>query len=261
MPVTPFLDDDVQTVRTEQEFRQARASREEQVIYFRRPRGGTHSGWILWSDSQTGKRSDMIIRGFMPITKYGHICDEDKHENGRTFLTYGAWGPILCHPDGPAEFPLEQILTYRWYSEEGLRASCNGLLPNNKQPMRLFPQLNEFVRDGGEITEYPCPECSDKNYLQALHLARHLRNAHDWDRMDILQWGTSIGVDFSREFKARRMDIQLVPVGPEEFIHEAEPTVPVKMADAPSRNMVKPCIFCSKAKIGWCKKHPPAGVA
>lgn len=166
--------------------------RNPDVIYYRNKKG-----WITWGDTQASKQLDMIRKGCTPLPKYGNITYSED-----------LWGPILRHPDGPAEFPLEQVLTYRWYNPKRLpdlrrietisQGKTSEYVRVGEQPKIKFPQLK-----GVSITEYPCPEnCSrggeDLNYHNPLHLGTHLRVAHEYDRSEILKYGAEMGIDFSK---------------------------------------------------------------
>lgn len=162
--------------------------RDERVIYYRKS-GGLEDGWIVWGDSESGtKLRDATIRGMQPLFKYGAItCFLDKAQKEPD--PAGIWGPILRHPDGPAEFPIEQIVAFRWHTDppvSGVR----------------FPQLQ-----GTKITQYQCPECSrapfgelkrgDEVILSAIQsLGNHLTIMHKWDRLALLRWGDRVGIDF-----------------------------------------------------------------
>jgi len=161
----------------------------DEVIYYRRPVDGEHNaGWITHGDSISGtKFKDMVSRGFEPLMKYGSINTKANEARG-----WGIWEPILSHPDGPAEFPLEQIVISRWYKPD----QC-------PVPTVRFPQLR-----GVKIVEYRCPECSrppfpelkkdDAVLVSAVgSLGNHLRIMHKWDRLSLLGYGDRVGIDFN----------------------------------------------------------------
>lgn len=174
----------------------------EVVIYYRRPMKGEHAGWITWGDSQPSKRADMVLRGFEPLPQFGRIAT-----GVLAFDQYGVWGPILTHPRGPAVFPAEQVITFRWYDPEQVGDPWRPI-PNVK-----FPQLK-----GQKIVEFDCPECSDRVFAKALHLARHLRNTHDYDRSEIIKLGEELGIDFTKEFTV---------AGKREFTYQDDAPLPV----------------------------------
>ena len=180
----------------------------DSVIYYRRPflsRDGEraeNAGWITWADSLSGtKLRDYEYRGFTPLRKYGAMNDEDrlnetlgrgKRENWtkRQFDGEWIWGAILRHPDGPAEFPLDQIMALRWYEPENCPI-------RDIKPAELFPQLR-----GHKVKKYRCPQCSRPfaavdGVGAAAPFANHLRIMHDYDMVNILTFGERIGIDFT----------------------------------------------------------------
>lgn len=164
----------------------------DEVIYYRRPVDGEHNaGWITHADSISGtKFRDFVSRGFEPLMKYGRINSKVNEAKG-----WGIWEPILSHPDGPAEFPLEQIVISRWYKPKSRGGEC-------PIPTR-FPQLL-----GVKIVEYKCPECSRAPFPElkkdgvvlvsaVADLGNHLRIMHKWDRLSLLGYGDRVGIDFN----------------------------------------------------------------
>ena len=164
----------------------------DRVIYYRRPVGEdkADSGWIVWGDSASGtKLQDFAIRGFEPLMKYGRINDpktEKRAEEESWSMERRVWHAILSHPDGPAEFPVEQIITFHWYRPE--------LCP---EPGVRFPQLS------GKVREYRCPECNRQPFIDVngvggiTNLASHLRILHRWDRTNLMAYGERVGIDFN----------------------------------------------------------------
>ena len=180
----------------------------DSVIYYRRPfltRDGdpaANAGWITWADSLSGtKLRDYEYRGFTPLRKYGPLNDEDrlnetlhraKKENWtkRQFDNEWIWGAILRHPDGPAEFPLDQIMAFRWY--EPAQCPLRGV-----NPVELFPQLR-----GHKVKIHRCPQCARTfaavdGFGAAEPFANHLRIMHEYDMVNILNFGQRIGIDFT----------------------------------------------------------------
>jgi len=167
-----------------------RGGKMDRAMYYRRPDKGQHRQWLV-VDSRTMLES-FQIRGFEPLFKYGYIPytdpDAKDDEGNHTLPLTSPWKPILQHPDGPKEFPVEQIISARWYIAE----EC----PVPGAP-GIFPQLA-----GNKITHYPCPEC-DRAAFQAVnglggirHLATHLRLIHEWDRVSLMRYGEKVGIDF-----------------------------------------------------------------
>ncbi|KKK75451.1 hypothetical protein LCGC14_2873550, partial [marine sediment metagenome] len=84
--------------------------------YYRRPNEGEDAGWIIVGPvSGNGTAvADFIRRGFEPLHKYGRIPHDEP----------SPWKTILSHPDGPGEFPVDQIMTARWFAVEGQKNQC-----------------------------------------------------------------------------------------------------------------------------------------
>lgn len=147
----------------------------EKEMYYRRPLTGEHAGWIVVAGSIGGTQvQDRIERGFEPMYKYRTIPHNEQNP----------WRTILEHEDGPAEFPLEQIMTLRWWKEPPIEGVH-------------FPQLS-----GHKVKEYRCPQC-DRAPFAALDgeggiepLARHLRIMHSWDTRQLSTYGEKMGINF-----------------------------------------------------------------
>ena len=168
----------------------------EKCLYYRHPdvwnqgqpneARNRQAGWIVWAGNNSDRMRDMMLRGFTPLLKFG-VCQRTEswsREAQGTPDQYGPWGAILMHTEGPAAFPASQVLTYRWYDPKHCPV-----------PGTVFPQL-----DGAEITEFTCPDCTDRSFREALHLSRHLRSLHDWSVDDVVKFGEAMGMDFRREF-------------------------------------------------------------
>jgi hypothetical protein len=163
----------------------AEQRREEFVGYYAKPqvwvtgKGQTtpnrYAGWITTMDTQSNKFINYIRRGFVPLPQFGRVTD-----------SFELWTPMLSHRDGPAAFPKEQVIIYRWYNADNLPGSMKGR-------DLYFPQLV-----GVEIEEYDCPECNMVSFFEPFELARHLRNHHDYDRAELLALGSALGIDFSK---------------------------------------------------------------
>ena len=179
-------------------------ARSERVCYYRLPQrtpsGAPHkqAGWISWGDTQEGVKLGKLVRGQIPLEQFGFIRTKRSEEDpDGPFELHGHWGPILCHRDGPREFPVSQIMAYHWYDAERLRIALHGGIPSTlrvRDGMVLWPQLS-----GQDIRIFACPECGDWRAIEAVFLARHLRIHHDYDRADIIAFGSQYGVDFATE--------------------------------------------------------------
>ena len=181
-------------------FAQPNAGAGDQIIYYRRPRKGEDAGWIVFGDSLSGtKLRDFVKRGFEPLMQFGLV-----NSNARDRERFGdsshpadptmtparyEWEGILTHPDGPAAFPVEQIVAYRWYRPEFCPV-----------PDAHFPQLV-----GKEIIEYTCPErCGRPPFVSVDgiggigQLRQHLRIMHAWDQANMQAYGARVGIDFNK---------------------------------------------------------------
>src|SRR3990167_7081170 len=140
--------------------------------------------------------------GGRPLSsEYAKWNDEDrlnetlhraKKENWtkRQFDNEWIWGAILRHPDGPAEFPLDQIMAFRWY--EPAQCPLRGV-----NPVELFPQLRAH-----NVKIHRCPQCARTfaavdGFGAAEPFANHLRIMHEYDMVNILNFGERIGIDFT----------------------------------------------------------------
>ena len=177
-------------------------NRSERVCYYRtpmkKPNGQRHEqgGWIGWDQTQESIQLRKVMRGYIPLQQYG-LVDRERDPDG-VFERYGPWGRLLTNPDGIKELPASQIIAYFWYDADVLRDSLQGSIPPTlkvKNGMVLWPQLK-----GMNLRVFVCPECTNKRYNEPIHLARHLRNWHDYDRQDIMAFGKEQGVDFATEF-------------------------------------------------------------
>lgn len=174
----------------------------DQIIYYRKP-----NGWITWGDSLSGsKQRDFTLRGFEPLHRYGTIntVERDLRVFGSKASPVAVefrdltpsevkaryiWEQILTHPDGPSEFPVEQIVAYRWYRPD-----------NCPVPDAYFPQLQ-----GHKIRELTCPEhCGRAAFVELdgiggiSTLRQHLRVMHEWDQANLQAYGERVGIDFNK---------------------------------------------------------------
>lgn len=209
MTLATSLDQDEALISTARSMFANQRARSERVCYYRTPQltpnGAPHkqAGWITWGDTQEGVKLGKLVRGQIPLERpYGYIRAKAREEDpDGPFELHGHWGPILCHPSGPSEFPASQILAYHWYDAERLRQALRGQIPatlrtkvTDRGEMVLWPQLS-----GQDLRVFACPECGDWRSLEAVILARHLRIHHDYDRADIIAFGTQYGIDFATE--------------------------------------------------------------
>lgn len=175
----------------------------DSVIYYRKP-----NGWITWGDSLSGtKLHDFVYRRFEPMMQFGRINSPEREvrafgakgspqtlefreaARANRFQELYLWEEILTHPDGPAQFPVEQVVAYGWYRPE-----------NCPVPDAYFPQLV-----GVKIRELNCPErCGRRPFVEVdglggiTSLRQHLRIMHKWDQANLLAYGDRVGIDFNK---------------------------------------------------------------
>jgi hypothetical protein len=169
----------------------------------------------------------MIAKGNQPLPQFGIIAYSED-----------LWGPILRHPDGPALFPVEQVLTYRWYRKDMLPdlrpivQQGRDLVRSGVQPRVAFPQLV-----GVKIVEFPCPEPCTRSFHSPLHLGGHLRVMHGYDRSEILKYGDAMGIDFSKVPGGKAIieyDGAEAAEAAAEIVADAEPEFEVVSAATPA---------------------------
>lgn len=184
------------------------------VIYARRPLkdGNTGkpismAGWITWidDDTRTGALWNKVALGWQPLKQYGNLGTRQGDSD-----ELGPWQKILEHPNGPSEFPVDQLIEFGWYDPE--RVPVAGV---------RFPQLR-----GEKIATYPCPECSDRMFTKPIHLARHCRNAHSYDRKDIQDLAEQLGIDLVREMYAGKERLHVYDYTDDETTEETMVVVP-----------------------------------
>lgn len=213
----------------------------EKVIYYRRK-----NGWITWGDTQASKQMTMIAKGNQPLPQFHHIMYSED-----------LWGPILRHPEGPALFPVEQVLTYRWYRKDMLPdlrpivPQGRDLVRSGAQPKVSFPQLA-----GVKIVEFPCPEPCNRSFHSPLHLGGHLRVMHGYDRSEILKYGEAMGIDFSKVPGGKAIveyDGATAVEAAQEVVDDAEYEVATVSAETPATPEVRAEI---EAVEPACPEHP-----
>lgn len=181
-------------------FKGVGGGRWEQVIYYRTPQKNfhgedhAHAGWIEVGDAQALKLSGRAELGYMPLKQFGAV---DKQKDG------SQWHAILSHPDGPRQFPVSQILQYRWYNGDSLRhdwpqVPAWAIRPDGRVSTRFFPQLK-----GLQLEELPCPNCHGRTFLEPNGLFQHMVVHHDLEPVAILALGDRMGIDFTRRIKER----------------------------------------------------------
>ncbi len=167
------------------------------AIYWRRPQENflgeedAHAGWITTDDADSQKRLNRMELGYTPLTKFPPVRRSKEK-----------WVPILSHPEGPAQFPLSQIIEMRFYDPRVLRRIWPDIprkyLEPGVGPARLFPQLR-----GVTIEQIPCPNCRQRDFHKAEHLFNHLHTTHGFTVEAIYAYGKQEGINFSRSIDGR----------------------------------------------------------
>ena len=213
-------------------FGRSQPGKYEKVIYYRSPqvtmRGEPYvqAGWIHRSDSQDSKQLQMMRKGWMPLEQFGG-----------SFRSEDPWGPILAHPDGPRQFPLTQIMEYRWYDPTHLRHDWPSM-PPGLSPQRVFPQLREAMVSGELVVkEYGCPNCHNRSFVMPAALYTHLNVHHDYSPEMIFELGQAMGIDFSVHLRARAVKSFEI-----EDIPENEPSRGAAFEDVPIVRITAPAV-------------------
>lgn len=176
--------------------RRKRQGKFEVHMYYRRPEGVRHPGWITVKGSKGEKKERYEDRGIMALREFGEL--RDGHTN--------PWEIILTHPDGPKAFPVDQVMQARWYDPKNIPTECRWEGKDEEPcPWMLklesegvhFPQLDDH-----EVTERSCPQCDRPPFVMVDNLggveplARHLTIIHGWDTDQLRKYGAAVGIDF-----------------------------------------------------------------
>lgn len=164
--------------------------------------GGLSSGWIVIASTSPSNRADSEYKGSRLLSMYGEFVNgsaqpraQAKEKDARG----NPWNPalepwrLIFQLDGAKEFPIEQIIAYRWHIRPPYR-EVN------------FPQLQ-----GIEITNHGCPECdkgifSSVNPAEAAQMLRtHLTSAIDAQHKYTVADLTALGKEWDIDFDSARM--------------------------------------------------------
>lgn len=164
--------------------------------YYKRRR----DGWIITAGVWPSFKADMNFKGLDFLPQYGtfvHGTPWGDTNRDRRSVPFNAlaepWRLILQSPGGAEEFPISQIIAYRWHIRPPYRET-------------RFPQI-----EGLHIFDLFCPEC-EKGIFSALeetdavdmlrtHLTSRSNDVHSYRPEDLRALGSEIGIDF---FAARR---------------------------------------------------------
>lgn len=164
------------------------------------------NGWIITAPVWASYRNDMEFKGYDFLSEYGTFV-MDMAGNRSTKDLRGNYFSVVDEPwrfifqrGGAKEFPVEQILAFRWHIRPPYREV-------------KFPQL-----EGVTVYDYFCPECekgvfSSQFQQEAIdHLRVHLISrfdaAHSYRPEDLRALGEQYGIDFFAPRRGRRQVVQ-----------------------------------------------------
>lgn len=221
--------------------------------YYKKP-----DGWIVVAATTPSNRRDYEYKGFIYLPQYGEFVNGSaqpraaaKERDARG----NPWNPalepwrLIFQRGGAKEFPVDQIIAYRWHIHPPYREV-------------QFPQLA-----GNEITNYGCPEC-DKGIFSsvnpreaALMLRTHLTSAidgqHKYTPADLNALGKEWGIDFESARAGRRSVTTVAGVQEE----------PIDVTPATKEYRCQACGYEPTGKAPWLalRNHKctlaPAGAA
>ena len=198
---------------------QGRGKVSERCMYYKKPPKGVEAGWVVINGTNPERQQGLFMKGFVPLQQYGFVSPQDvtpPDPESPTAQAYCTWSTILLKPGGPEEFPVEQLIAYRWYDP----SVC-------PVPSARFPQLV-----GAKITRVWCEECTTVYYHKPTHLARHLRTVHHYDRADVRAYGEQYGINFARELDGPSRSVEAVAYEMPAPPVELPPLPPVEFEDS-----------------------------
>ena len=177
--------------------------------YYKKP-----DGWLVVASTTPTNRSDYEYKGFRFLARYGEFVNgtaELRAKQNERDAKGNPWNPaiepwrLVFQLGGADEFPIDQIIAYRWHVRPPYREV-------------QFPQLQ-----GVEITNYGCPECEKGLFASTnpheaaqqlrIHLTSAVSDSHRYTPSDLRALGQEWDIDFESSRIARR-SVQLKP--PEE---------------------------------------------
>lgn len=183
--------------------------------YYRKP-----GGWIVVASTTPANRGHYEYKDFTFLPRYGEFAQgtgggDAKERDDRGVLWNPADEPwrLIFQRSGAKEFPVEQIIAYRWHIRPPYREV-------------KFPQL-----EGVNITDLPCPECSNvfssinpREAAQFLrvHLTSKINGSHEYTPTDLRELAKEWGIDM----ETRRTNVAVPPAAtlePEDAVPVMEP--------------------------------------
>ena len=171
--------------------------------YYRRSAGGPRGGWIMAMAAWPAFRSDMEYKGYVFLQRYGTWVfpgpgagSQVTDRRGVRFNPSEEPWRLIFQDGGASEFPLSQIIAYRWH-----------ITPPYREV--VFPQL-----EGVKIYDYFCPECdtgtfSSEDQQEATdmlrqHLVSGKDGTHSYRPEDLRALQAEYGIDFFAPRRGRR---------------------------------------------------------
>ena len=200
--------------------------------YYRR--GDT--GWVTVGATTPANRGHYEYKGFVFLSQYGEFVNgtaggAKKERDARGALWNPADEPwrLIFQRGGAKEFPVSQIIAYRWH-----------VRPPYKEV--TFPQLESV-----KVYDFQCPECTrglfsstveaDAVAQLKVHLTSGVNNQHSYTPTDLRALAQEWGLDF----ESRR-----IGTNPVRRVHDQTPE-----PDAPE---LTPVTLLSCEECGWAPK-------
>ena len=153
------------------------------------------NGWVVVAATTPANRSHYEYKGFTFMPQYGEFANGTTGGTKKESDARGvAWNPadepwrLILQRGGAKEFPVEQIIAFRWHVRPPYREV-------------KFAQL-----EGVKVYDFQCPECtkglfSSTHEAEALsqlktHLTTGVNNRHSYTPTDLRALATEWGLDF-----------------------------------------------------------------
>ena len=199
------------------------------------------NGWIGVGSTTPSNRADYEYKGFTFLSRYAEFTNGSAQPRAvarERDAKGNPWNPalepwrLIFQLGGAHEFPVEQIIAYRWHIRPPYREV-------------KFPQLA-----GVEITNYGCPEC-DKGVFSSVnpreaaiqlrtHLTSRSNGQHSYTPADLRELGKEWDIDFESARSGRRT----------VTVEEPEEVVPVEIPDMKPPGKDYTCGACGYAPTG-----------
>ena len=154
-------------------------------------------GWIVIQSTTPSNRTGTEYKGGRFLSQYGEFVMDTNDPRGAPKAQDAKGNPwnsavepwrVIFQLGGAKEFPIDQIIAYRWHIRPPYREA-------------VFPQLSET-----KVYDFFCPECDDRvfsspNEREAVfqlrtHLTSGINTAHGYRPEDLRALGEQEGIDF-----------------------------------------------------------------